>query len=151
MPVPLNSQQVETADDITGSRERRSWSQSPREPWLLGAADMESHSSSSSKRPGTRAGLGPLPMPHGVSQAGVPSKVRALKPSLPISDRWSQPPPHHHHQTTGTLMPLPERLEISSTHQAGLGEQGTLGPEGAVMGHSERNGVSYLQETPGEN
>lgn len=145
MPVPLNSQQVETADDITGSRERRSWSQSPREPWLLGAADMESHSSSSSKRPGTRAGLGPLPMPH-----GVPSKVRALKPSLPISDHWSQPPHHYHHQTTGTLVPLPQGLELSSAHQAGLGEQGTLGPEWAVMGHSERNGVSYLQETPGE-
>lgn len=47
-------------------------------------------------------------------------------------------------------MPLPEGLELSAAHQAGLGEQGTLRPEGAVMGLSERNGVSYLQETPGE-
>ncbi|XP_016020822.2 phosphatidylinositol 4,5-bisphosphate 5-phosphatase A isoform X5 [Rousettus aegyptiacus] len=42
---------------------------------------MESHSSSSSKRPGTRAGLGPLPMPHRVSQAGVPSKEQTLAPA----------------------------------------------------------------------
>uniref|UniRef100_A0A8C4LQW2 Phosphatidylinositol 4,5-bisphosphate 5-phosphatase A n=1 Tax=Equus asinus asinus TaxID=83772 RepID=A0A8C4LQW2_EQUAS len=36
---------------------------------------MEGQSSSSRRRPGTRAGLGPLPMPHGVSQTGAPSKV----------------------------------------------------------------------------
>ncbi|XP_021559092.1 phosphatidylinositol 4,5-bisphosphate 5-phosphatase A isoform X1 [Neomonachus schauinslandi] len=38
---------------------------------------MEGQSSSSSRRPGTRAGLGPLPVPgpHGVSQTGAPSKV----------------------------------------------------------------------------
>lgn len=42
---------------------------------LPGAADMEGQSSSSRRRPGTRAGLGPLPMPHGVSQTGAPSKV----------------------------------------------------------------------------
>ncbi|KAM8918463.1 phosphatidylinositol 4,5-bisphosphate 5-phosphatase A isoform 1-T1 [Lycaon pictus] len=38
---------------------------------------MEGQSSSGSRRPGTRAGLGPLPVPvpHGVSQTGAPSKV----------------------------------------------------------------------------
>nr|XP_060468631.1 phosphatidylinositol 4,5-bisphosphate 5-phosphatase A isoform X1 [Panthera onca] len=36
---------------------------------------MEGQSSSGSKRPGTRAGLRPLPMPHGVSQTEAPSKV----------------------------------------------------------------------------
>ncbi|KAF5929122.1 hypothetical protein HPG69_019142 [Diceros bicornis minor] len=40
-----------------------------------GAADMEGQRSSSSRRPGTQAGLGPLPVPHGVSQTGAPSKV----------------------------------------------------------------------------
>lgn len=82
--MPLNSQQVEMVDDITGSRELRSWSQNPREPGcqaaLLGAADMEGQSSSGSARPGTRTGLGPLSVPHGVLQAGAPSKVRAPKP-----------------------------------------------------------------------
>lgn len=86
MSVPLNSQQVEVADDITGPQERRSWSQSLREPGLLRAADMEGHSSSGSRRTETQAGLGPLPMPHGVSQTGAPSKVRALKHSCLISD-----------------------------------------------------------------
>uniref|UniRef100_A0A452R2H0 Phosphatidylinositol 4,5-bisphosphate 5-phosphatase A n=1 Tax=Ursus americanus TaxID=9643 RepID=A0A452R2H0_URSAM len=38
---------------------------------------MEGQSDSGSRRPGTRAGLGPLPVPvpHGVSQTGAPSKV----------------------------------------------------------------------------
>ncbi|XP_016054041.1 PREDICTED: phosphatidylinositol 4,5-bisphosphate 5-phosphatase A isoform X1 [Miniopterus natalensis] len=36
---------------------------------------MEGHSSSGSRRPGTLAGLGPLPMPHGIFQTGAPSKV----------------------------------------------------------------------------
>lgn len=64
-------------------RKLRAQSQSPREPGLLGAADMEGQSDSGSRRPGTRAGLGPLPVPvpHGVSQTGAPSKVRPLKPS----------------------------------------------------------------------
>nr|KAF6311824.1 inositol polyphosphate-5-phosphatase J [Pipistrellus kuhlii] len=36
---------------------------------------MEGHSGGSgSRRPGTLAGLGPLPMPHGVFQTGAPSK-----------------------------------------------------------------------------
>lgn len=86
---------------------------------------MEGHSSSGSRRPGTQAGLGPLPMPHGVSQTGAPIKVRALKPSLPIPDLWSHTPPH----TAGTLVPLVEGLVLSSAHRAGLGEQGTLGLE----------------------
>nr|XP_048305941.1 phosphatidylinositol 4,5-bisphosphate 5-phosphatase A [Myodes glareolus] len=38
---------------------------------------MEGQSSSGSARPGTRAGLGPLPVPHGVLQAGAPSKVNS--------------------------------------------------------------------------
>ncbi|XP_012326773.2 phosphatidylinositol 4,5-bisphosphate 5-phosphatase A isoform X2 [Aotus nancymaae] len=63
------------ADDITGSREPWSWSRSPREPRLPGAADMEGQSSRGSRRPGTRTGLGPLPMPQGVAQTGAPSKV----------------------------------------------------------------------------
>ncbi|XP_006894947.1 PREDICTED: phosphatidylinositol 4,5-bisphosphate 5-phosphatase A [Elephantulus edwardii] len=36
---------------------------------------MEGQGGSGSGRPGTRAGLGPLPVPHGVSQTGTPSKV----------------------------------------------------------------------------
>nr|XP_028683673.1 phosphatidylinositol 4,5-bisphosphate 5-phosphatase A isoform X2 [Macaca mulatta] len=36
---------------------------------------MEGQSSRGSRRPGTRAGLGPLPMPQGVAQTGAPSKV----------------------------------------------------------------------------
>ncbi|XP_038167027.1 LOW QUALITY PROTEIN: phosphatidylinositol 4,5-bisphosphate 5-phosphatase A [Arvicola amphibius] len=38
---------------------------------------MEGQSSSGSARPGTRTGLGPLPVPHGVLQAGAPSKVNS--------------------------------------------------------------------------
>lgn len=95
MPVPLNSQQVETADDITGPREQRSWSRSLWEPRLPGAADMEGHSSSGRRRPGTLAGLGPLPMPHGVFQTGAPSKVRPFKSCFSIPDPWSHTPPTH--------------------------------------------------------
>ncbi|XP_010347426.3 phosphatidylinositol 4,5-bisphosphate 5-phosphatase A [Saimiri boliviensis] len=36
---------------------------------------MEGQSSRGSRRPGTRTGLGPLPMPQGVAQTGAPSKV----------------------------------------------------------------------------
>ncbi|XP_030671983.1 phosphatidylinositol 4,5-bisphosphate 5-phosphatase A isoform X2 [Nomascus leucogenys] len=36
---------------------------------------MEGQSSRGSRRPGTRAGLGSLPMPQGVAQTGAPSKV----------------------------------------------------------------------------
>uniref|UniRef100_A0AAQ5BIH3 Inositol polyphosphate-5-phosphatase J n=1 Tax=Homo sapiens TaxID=9606 RepID=A0AAQ5BIH3_HUMAN len=35
---------------------------------------MEGQSSRGSRRPGTRAGLGSLPMPQGVAQTGAPSK-----------------------------------------------------------------------------
>lgn len=105
MPVPLNSQQVEAADDITGSREQRSWSRSLWEPGLPGAADMEGHSSSGSRRPGTLVGLGPLPMPHGAFQTGAPSKVRPLKPSFSIPAPWSHTP---HTHTAGTPVPLAE-------------------------------------------
>uniref|UniRef100_A0A8C2Y1I8 Uncharacterized protein n=1 Tax=Capra hircus TaxID=9925 RepID=A0A8C2Y1I8_CAPHI len=35
---------------------------------------MEGRGVGGSRRPGTRAGLGPLPMPHGISQTGAPSK-----------------------------------------------------------------------------
>ncbi|KAM5200286.1 phosphatidylinositol 4,5-bisphosphate 5-phosphatase A isoform 2-T3 [Hipposideros larvatus] len=42
---------------------------------------MEGHSSSGSRRPGTQAGLGPLPMPHGVSQTGAPTKEQTLAPA----------------------------------------------------------------------
>ncbi|CAH6987805.1 phosphatidylinositol 4,5-bisphosphate 5-phosphatase A [Phodopus roborovskii] len=38
---------------------------------------MEGQSSHGSARPGTGTGLGPLPVPHGVLQAGAPSKVNA--------------------------------------------------------------------------
>ena len=81
MPVPLKSQQVEPTDDITGSREQRSWSWSwsQREPGAAWAADMEGRGVGGSGRPGTPAGLGPLPMPHGISQTRAPSKVRPLK------------------------------------------------------------------------
>ncbi|XP_066116222.1 phosphatidylinositol 4,5-bisphosphate 5-phosphatase A isoform X2 [Saccopteryx bilineata] len=76
-------------DDITGSRERRSWSQSLREPKLPGAAEMEGHSSNGSRRPGTLAGLSPLPMPQGVFQTAALSKEQTLAPasmaSAPIS------------------------------------------------------------------
>nr|XP_005908583.1 PREDICTED: phosphatidylinositol 4,5-bisphosphate 5-phosphatase A isoform X2 [Bos mutus] len=36
---------------------------------------MEGRGDGGSRRPGTRAGLGPLPMPHGISQTGAPSKM----------------------------------------------------------------------------
>ncbi|XP_049722154.1 phosphatidylinositol 4,5-bisphosphate 5-phosphatase A isoform X1 [Elephas maximus indicus] len=36
---------------------------------------MEGQSGNGSGRPGTQGGLGPLPVPHGVSQTGAPSKV----------------------------------------------------------------------------
>ncbi|XP_029083585.1 phosphatidylinositol 4,5-bisphosphate 5-phosphatase A isoform X1 [Monodon monoceros] len=36
---------------------------------------MEGQGISGSGRPGTQAGLGPLPMPHGISQTGAPSKM----------------------------------------------------------------------------
>ncbi|XP_045441686.1 phosphatidylinositol 4,5-bisphosphate 5-phosphatase A isoform X2 [Pipistrellus kuhlii] len=43
---------------------------------------MEGHSGGSgSRRPGTLAGLGPLPMPHGVFQTGAPSKDQAPAPA----------------------------------------------------------------------
>lgn len=109
MPVPLNSQQVETAGDITGSRVLRSWSRSLRVPRLLGAADMEGQNSSGSRKLGARPGLGPLPIPHGVSQAGAASKVDSsvqlppkknaaavpLEPRLalaPVGPRTAMPP-----------------------------------------------------------
>ncbi|XP_028726524.1 phosphatidylinositol 4,5-bisphosphate 5-phosphatase A isoform X1 [Peromyscus leucopus] len=70
---------------------------------------MEGQSSSGSARPGTRTGLGPLPVPHGVLQAGTPSKVSSSfqlpakntgpvpsEPRLalaPVGPRAAVPPP----------------------------------------------------------
>ncbi|XP_052592284.1 phosphatidylinositol 4,5-bisphosphate 5-phosphatase A [Peromyscus californicus insignis] len=70
---------------------------------------MEGQSSSGSARPGTRTGLGPLPVPHGVLQAGAPSKVSSSfqlpakntgpapsEPRLalaPVGPRAAVPPP----------------------------------------------------------
>ncbi|XP_005670913.2 phosphatidylinositol 4,5-bisphosphate 5-phosphatase A isoform X3 [Sus scrofa] len=61
---------------------------------------MEGQGVSGSGRLGTRAGLGPLPMPHGVSQTGAPSKLpvkekAALEPRLaltPVGPRAVTPP-----------------------------------------------------------
>lgn len=47
-------------------------------------------------------------------------------------------------------MPLVEGWALSSAHRQGLGKQGTLGDEGAVMGHPETDGVRHLWEPPGE-
>uniref|UniRef100_C9K0M5 Inositol polyphosphate-5-phosphatase J n=1 Tax=Homo sapiens TaxID=9606 RepID=C9K0M5_HUMAN len=44
---------------------------------------MEGQSSRGSRRPGTRAGLGSLPMPQGVAQTGAPSKTEKLR-------RWAE-------------------------------------------------------------
>ncbi|XP_032251060.1 phosphatidylinositol 4,5-bisphosphate 5-phosphatase A isoform X2 [Phoca vitulina] len=54
---------------------------------------MEGQSSSSSRRPGTRAGLGPLPVPgpHGVSQTGAPSKVDSSF-QLPVKENAAPVP-----------------------------------------------------------
>lgn len=71
---------------------------------------MEGHSSSGSRRPGTLAGLGPLPMPHGVFQTGAPSKVRPLQPSFLLLGLT----PHTH--TADTPAPLAEGLALSAVH-----------------------------------
>ncbi|XP_027433299.1 phosphatidylinositol 4,5-bisphosphate 5-phosphatase A isoform X2 [Zalophus californianus] len=54
---------------------------------------MEGQSSSGSRRPGTRAGLGPLPLPrpHGVSQTGAPSKVDSSF-QLPVKENAAPVP-----------------------------------------------------------
>lgn len=146
MPVPLKSQQVEPTDDITGSRERRSWSWSQREPGAAWAADMEGRGVGGSGRPGTPAGLGPLPMPHGISQTGAPSKVRPLKLVPPIPDPWS----HTLHTLQAPWCPQLRGWHSSLPTKQGLGKQGTLGSEGVAMGHPERDGASHLQDPMGE-
>ncbi|XP_010949653.2 phosphatidylinositol 4,5-bisphosphate 5-phosphatase A [Camelus bactrianus] len=45
---------------------------------------MEGQGGSGSRRPGTRAGLGPLPMPYGFSQTGTPSKLPAKENAAPV-------------------------------------------------------------------
>ncbi|XP_045742382.1 phosphatidylinositol 4,5-bisphosphate 5-phosphatase A isoform X2 [Mirounga angustirostris] len=54
---------------------------------------MEGQSSTSSRRPGTGAGLGPLPVPgpHGVSQTGAPSKVDSSF-QLPVKEKAAPVP-----------------------------------------------------------
>ncbi|XP_012918980.1 phosphatidylinositol 4,5-bisphosphate 5-phosphatase A [Mustela putorius furo] len=54
---------------------------------------MEGQNSSGSRRPGTRAGLGPLPVPvpRGVSQTGAPSKVDASF-QLPVKENMALAP-----------------------------------------------------------
>uniref|UniRef100_G1LKY8 Phosphatidylinositol 4,5-bisphosphate 5-phosphatase A n=1 Tax=Ailuropoda melanoleuca TaxID=9646 RepID=G1LKY8_AILME len=54
---------------------------------------MEGRSDSGSRRPGTRAGLGPLPVlvPHGVSQTGAPSKVDSFF-QLPVKENAAPVP-----------------------------------------------------------
>ncbi|XP_036209588.1 phosphatidylinositol 4,5-bisphosphate 5-phosphatase A isoform X5 [Myotis myotis] len=99
--------QVEAADDITGSREQRSWSRSLWEPGLPGAADMEGHSSSGSRRPGTLAGLGPLPMPHGAFQTGAPSKEQTLAPASMTSAPASVGPTPAKQRDAPALRSLP--------------------------------------------
>ncbi|XP_032953951.1 phosphatidylinositol 4,5-bisphosphate 5-phosphatase A isoform X2 [Rhinolophus ferrumequinum] len=70
---------------------------------------MEGHSSSGSRRPGTQAGLGPLPMPHGVSQTGAPIKVDSSF-QLPAKEN-------------ATPVPLEPRLAL-----APMGPRATLPP-----------------------
>ncbi|XP_043292248.1 phosphatidylinositol 4,5-bisphosphate 5-phosphatase A isoform X2 [Cervus canadensis] len=54
---------------------------------------MEGRGVGGSGRPGTPAGLGPLPMPHGISQTGAPSKVPAKKSApVPLEPRLALTP-----------------------------------------------------------
>ncbi|XP_017916446.1 PREDICTED: phosphatidylinositol 4,5-bisphosphate 5-phosphatase A [Capra hircus] len=54
---------------------------------------MEGRGVGGSRRPGTRAGLGPLPMPHGISQTGAPSKLPAKKSApVPLEPRLALTP-----------------------------------------------------------
>jgi hypothetical protein len=118
----------------------------PKGAGLLGAADMEGQSSGGSRRPGTRAGLGPSPAPHVVSKTGMSSKVRPLQTWPSISDPCSHTPTH----TAGTLVPLAKELALPYTHQAGTNRRSSWGLRGSDGMPRERDGVSHLQESPEE-
>uniref|UniRef100_A0A452ULZ6 Phosphatidylinositol 4,5-bisphosphate 5-phosphatase A n=1 Tax=Ursus maritimus TaxID=29073 RepID=A0A452ULZ6_URSMA len=104
---------------------------------------MEGQSDSGSRRPGTRAGLGPLPVPvpHGVSQTGAPSKVRPLKPS-PSSLILG--PTHPHAPITvvtwnvGTAMP-PD--DVTSLLHLGSGGDDSDGADMIAIGLQEVNSM----------
>uniref|UniRef100_C9J0H5 Inositol polyphosphate-5-phosphatase J n=1 Tax=Homo sapiens TaxID=9606 RepID=C9J0H5_HUMAN len=61
---------------------------------------MEGQSSRGSRRPGTRAGLGSLPMPQGVAQTGAPSKFPRESCERKLEGEGVVPGLHPH-------MPLP--------------------------------------------
>ena len=113
-----------------------------REPGAAWAADMEGRGDGGSRRPGTRAGLGPLPMPHGISQTGAPSKVRPLKLVSPIPGPWSYTP----HTLQAPWCPQLRGWHSPLPTKQGLGKQGTLGSEEVAMRRPERDGVSHLQD-----
>ncbi|XP_037022723.2 phosphatidylinositol 4,5-bisphosphate 5-phosphatase A isoform X2 [Artibeus jamaicensis] len=81
---------------------------------------MEGHGSSGSRRPGTLAGLGPLPMPHGVFQTGAPSKVdssfqlpaKENAAPVPLEPRLALAPMGPH--AVGPLSSEGPRLALSS-------------------------------------
>nr|KAF6282312.1 inositol polyphosphate-5-phosphatase J [Myotis myotis] len=68
---------------------------------------MEGHSSSGSRRPGTLAGLGPLPMPHGAFQTGAPSKEQTLAPASMTSAPASVGPTPAKQRDAPALRSLP--------------------------------------------
>ncbi|EPQ09933.1 Phosphatidylinositol 4,5-bisphosphate 5-phosphatase A [Myotis brandtii] len=84
---------------------------------------MEGHSSSGSRRPGTLAGLGPLPMPHGAFQTGAPSKVDS---SFQLPAKESAAP-----------VPLEPRLALAP-----------LGPRAAVPPSSEGPRLALASPRP---
>ncbi|XP_077016635.1 phosphatidylinositol 4,5-bisphosphate 5-phosphatase A isoform X2 [Tamandua tetradactyla] len=103
--------------------ERRSWSQSLREPGLPGAADMEGQSSSGSRRPGTRAGLGPLPVPHRLPQTGTSSKVTSSF-HVPV-------------KVNATPLPMEPKLALTP-----------VGPRGAMSPSSEGPRLALASPRP---
>ncbi|XP_047553904.1 phosphatidylinositol 4,5-bisphosphate 5-phosphatase A [Lutra lutra] len=82
---------------------------------------MEGQSSSGSRRPGTRAGLGPLPVPvpRGVSQTGAPSKVDASF-QLPVKENMA-------------LVPSEPRLALVPVGPRAAMPPSTEGPRSALV------------------
>ncbi|XP_029777928.1 phosphatidylinositol 4,5-bisphosphate 5-phosphatase A isoform X3 [Suricata suricatta] len=87
---------------------------------------MEGQSSSGSRKPGTRTGLGSLPILHGVSQTEAPSKEQTLAPApvtpTPASVGWTSAKPRD--------APAPKPLPSSEGHLQPSAQ--TSGPMGST-------------------